>query len=140
MQNKLVAGGVIVKPDGEVLMIEQNHNSWSFPKGKVENGEDIFMAAIREIHEETGITDLCMLKKLPSFERKSLNKNCDPNDPTYCLNTYYFYLFSTNQKDIKPNDPDNEITNARWVSKEHVAELLTHPCDKDFFTSIIHQI
>ena len=30
---------------------------WDFPKGHVEKGEDVIQAALRELEEETGITD-----------------------------------------------------------------------------------
>ncbi|HNW67487.1 MAG TPA: NUDIX domain-containing protein, partial [Bacteroidales bacterium] len=48
------AGGVVVNDNDEILMIFRK-NRWDFPKGKVENGEPISVAAQREVNEETGV-------------------------------------------------------------------------------------
>jgi 8-oxo-dGTP diphosphatase len=53
------AGGVVwrTEPDGrlEVAVIHRpRYDDWSFPKGKVRDGEDELHAALREVEEETG--------------------------------------------------------------------------------------
>jgi len=51
------AGGVVKDNEGRVLWIERN-GKWDLPKGKLEAGESLEAAAMREVEEETGITDL----------------------------------------------------------------------------------
>ncbi|MDA0903236.1 MAG: NUDIX domain-containing protein [Bacteroidetes bacterium] len=53
------AGGVVRDNDGLVLWIERN-GKWDLPKGKLEPGESLEEAAIREVEEETGITSLTL--------------------------------------------------------------------------------
>lgn len=48
------AGGVVTAPDGTMLLILRN-GRWDLPKGKVEAGETLLQAALRETQEETGI-------------------------------------------------------------------------------------
>ena len=48
------AGGIVVDDSGDMLLIRRN-NRWDLPKGKVEAGETIIQAALREVEEETGI-------------------------------------------------------------------------------------
>jgi len=48
------AGGIITAPDGDMLLIRRN-NRWDLPKGKVEPGETLLQAALREVEEETGV-------------------------------------------------------------------------------------
>ncbi len=70
------AGGLIVNNKKEVVIVCQGNDepaSWSFPKGKVETGEDYRVAAKREIYEETGII-------LFTSEQKEL-KPIDPENP-----------------------------------------------------------
>ena len=48
------------------------------------------------------------------------------------------FLFKTDEDKLQPIDEENP--EARWVEKEEVINLLTHPKDKDFFLSIIDKI
>jgi len=57
---RLSAGVVVVRetPDGWRYLLLRAFNHWDFPKGMVEPGEEPLAAAIREVREETLITDL----------------------------------------------------------------------------------
>lgn len=57
------AGGLVLNPKKEVLFIFRN-NFWDLPKGKIEKGESIETAGIREVEEECGIFNLTIEKKL----------------------------------------------------------------------------
>jgi bis(5'-nucleosidyl)-tetraphosphatase len=58
--SKFAAGIVIVHtPDlGPRFLLLRAYRNWDLPKGLVEQGEQPFAAACREVEEETGITDL----------------------------------------------------------------------------------
>lgn len=47
-------------PDGQrrYLLLHYPNGHWDFPKGHVERGEDDLTAALRELKEETGISDV----------------------------------------------------------------------------------
>jgi hypothetical protein len=57
------AGGLVVNTKKEVLFIYRN-NVWDLPKGRIEKGETIKIAAIREVEEECGIFNLTLIKPL----------------------------------------------------------------------------
>ncbi len=122
-----VAGGVVVNADGDILLVSGRFYSWSFPKGHVEVDEDILGAAIREIHEESGISQLEYISKLGSFQRTGGVDNKQFKNIT-------IFLFRTNEKRLQPLDPKNP--EARWVSREEVVVLLTRVEDKEFWLSI----
>jgi 8-oxo-dGTP diphosphatase len=49
------AGGIVVR-DGRVLLVHRpKYDDWSFPKGKLEDGESWEDGALREVEEETGL-------------------------------------------------------------------------------------
>jgi 8-oxo-dGTP diphosphatase len=58
-QNLIPAVSVIVRHQGRFLMVERGAGKWkgsfAFPGGKVEPGESQAAAALRELHEETGL-------------------------------------------------------------------------------------
>ena len=45
-------------PEPEYLLLHYTAGHWDFPKGNIEPGENEKQAALREIREETGITDV----------------------------------------------------------------------------------
>ncbi|WP_433475951.1 NUDIX hydrolase [Spirillospora sp. CA-142024] len=51
------AAGALLRRDGPefALIHRPRYDDWSFPKGKVDRGEHVLRAAVREIEEETGI-------------------------------------------------------------------------------------
>lgn len=129
-------GGVVLNNEGKVLVVDQSGTSWSLPKGHVEEGEDKIETAQREIYEESGVQDLNLIRFLGKYKRYKIGEKGgeDKNE----LKTIHVYLFSSDQKDLKPVDPKNQ--EARWIDKDKVADLLTHPKDKEFFLKIVTEI
>ena len=127
----------MIGPDGGVVVVSQRGDSWSLPKGHVDPGEDDETAARREILEETGLKELTLVRKLGEYERYKIGKGGVSDDESE-LKTMVFFLFTTTQTDLKPMDPQNP--EARWVPKENVADMLTSPKDKAFFSGIVGSI
>ena len=49
------AAGGVLRRDGLIAVVHRPHRGdWSLPKGKLKEGEDEAMAAVREVLEETG--------------------------------------------------------------------------------------
>ncbi|TMU50514.1 NUDIX hydrolase [Flagellimonas algicola] len=59
----VAGGGFVTNAKDKVLFIFRN-GKWDLPKGKVDKGESIEKAAIREVEEETGVKDLVIEKFL----------------------------------------------------------------------------
>jgi len=52
----LAAGAVVLRPGRDVLLVHRpKYDDWSFPKGKLDRGEHVTAAAVREVQEETGL-------------------------------------------------------------------------------------
>lgn len=135
MKKTRSAGGIVL--NGKfVLIVNQHGNSWSLPKGHIEENENGVEAAKREIFEESGISDLHYVKELGVYERYRIGKGGKGEDKSE-LKIIHLYLFKTSQQELKPKDPD--ISEAKWINKYEVVNYLKHPKDKEFYLSVFKQ-
>ena len=130
------AGGIILNPDKKIVLVEQYGQTWSLPKGHVEKNETLEETAFREIYEETGITNLKLIKKLGHYQRYRISK--DGGHDKSELKNLHIYLFYSTEKQLKAQDSD--ISKVAWFSILDVEEQLSNKEDKVFFKSIINKI
>ena len=132
----ITAGGVVLNPQGMVLVVSQRGGIWSLPKGHVDPGEEPLQAAQREIMEESGVSQTTLIQTLGTYGRYKIAK--DGGDDKSEWKIMFFFLFHTKIMALQPQDPCNP--EARWVNPDEVANLLTHPKDKAFYQSIRQQL
>ncbi|HEY4479587.1 MAG TPA: NUDIX domain-containing protein [Candidatus Paceibacterota bacterium] len=137
MTHTYIAGGVVLNKKGEVLIVNQLGLSWSLPKGHIEEGEDELAAAKREIFEESGISQLSVIKRLGSYDRARIALDVTKEDKRE-IRTITLFLFTTPQMTLEPRDAENP--EARWVPRQEVTDYLTHRKDRYFFKNIIPEI
>jgi 8-oxo-dGTP diphosphatase len=68
--------GAVVRHDGKVLLLQRPEHDfmggiWELPSGKVEPGESLDQALIREVKEETGLSVTALRTYLGSFDYQS---------------------------------------------------------------------
>lgn len=132
------AGGIIIGPSGDIVLVHQWGNSWSFPKGGIEEGETPLQAAKREIFEETGIKHLLLIEQLGSYERYSIGPDGIGEVKEWGMRPRTIFLFQTDEHNLHPLD--KEVTEARYVPVEEALVLLTHPKDREFLESVREKI
>jgi len=126
----VTAGGIVIhKKTRKVVLVNQNHNSWSLPKGHVDPGENCIEAAIREIYEECGIKSPELLGEAGQYKRYKIGLN-SADDKTE-LKNMIFFVFETSETKLDPQDPHNP--EAIWVDAKNISSKLTHNADKQFF-------
>lgn len=130
------AGGVVLSPEGEILVVSQHGTSWSLPKGHIEEGEDAETAARREIKEESGLKNIRIIKKLGDYKRYKIDLHS--GDDFSELKHIHIFLFETTETHLSPEDTENP--EARWLSPSKAMKLLTHRKDKEFLSSVLNKI
>ena len=97
---KQFSAGIVVyclsndKP--EYLLLHYLSGHWDFPKGKIESGEDKKEAALRELKEETGITDIYVHDDF----LESLSYRFKDPAKVLIYKTVYFFVGRVAKKDI----------------------------------------
>jgi ADP-ribose pyrophosphatase YjhB (NUDIX family) len=100
---------VVRRIEGEYhfLLIRDPYRNWGLPKGHIEDNEEASRAALREIGEETGLTDLRLGPALGTvdwhFRRKGvvIHKFCE------------FFLVASQDGEAVPEAREG-ITECRW--------------------------
>lgn len=54
----LVAAAIVININNEIILINSPKRGWEIPAGRVEEGESLSAAVVRETKEETGIETL----------------------------------------------------------------------------------
>lgn len=110
------AGGAVTDEHGRLLVIHRM-GRWDLPKGKVEQGEPIDVAAVREVREECGLLDIQLLRPLcqtwHTYERKGV-----PH-----LKRTDWFLMSAGSSGPLAAQTEEDIDEVRWADAEGLAEL-----------------
>lgn len=126
------AGVVVVRHVGEpdracpeVLVVHRPHRvDWSLPKGKLDPGEHVLTAAVRECDEETGVVPVL---GVPLAEQSYVALG-RPKVVQY---------WAAAVGGDEGFTPDDEIDEIRWMEPEQAVGLLTYPRDGDLVRTAV---
>lgn len=118
--------------NGQLLIAiihRKRYGDWSWPKGKVDPGESLPQAAVREIREETGYkvklgvhlgTQNYMLQNGAAKE------------------VHYWAAKVTDKAFAECTfKPDEEVENVEWKTPEEISQLLSYEQDKEFLVKLV---
>lgn len=111
------AGGVVINPANEILMIYRL-GKWDLPKGKLEEEESVMEGAIREVREECGITHLEVVRELPMTYHTYKD-----GDQPILKRTYWFEMKTDHRAELVPQIEEH-IEKAQWVNPDFLDEYL----------------
>jgi 8-oxo-dGTP diphosphatase len=122
-------GGVIVRYGGHdkdqpfyALVHRPRYGDWSFPKGKLEPGEQHLDCALREVYEETGYKCKAGQELASTHYADHLGRH----------KTVRYWLMEITEGNFSPNE---EVDTIAWLPF-HLAEgTLTYPHDKEVLNS-----
>ena len=128
--DEVSAGGLVINTSGTMGLligrrdlkdVAREKLIWSLPKGHIEEGETPQEAAIREVHEETGILseihrELGVIDFWFMASGKRIHK------------TVHHYLFREVSGTLSPQV--TEVDDVQWFPLEEITSLLAYPDEK----------
>jgi ADP-ribose pyrophosphatase YjhB (NUDIX family) len=122
------AGGLVIRRIGDVLQIAVIHRpvqeDWSYPKGKLEEGETFEAAALREVHEETGLN--CRLIRFLGHT-EYIDRKGRPKAVAY-------WVMAAEDGSFRPNE---EVDEVRWLNPADAARLLSYERDRELLAVVV---
>ena len=113
------AAGAVVRRNGGVLIVHRpKYDDWTFPKGKLKEGESFEDAALREVKEETGWGGQLYRELEPSRY-----KDAEGRDKL----VRWWEMWSRDPEDWEPNE---EVDDLMWVPLSEVDSFLTYESDR----------
>jgi 8-oxo-dGTP diphosphatase len=123
------AGGIVRRREGgralTVLVHRPRYDDWTFPKGKLLDGESFREAAAREVLEETGLSPRLVEELPPS---RYLDQHGNPKLVRYWM---------MDAEDGVELRPTQEVDEARWVTLDEARAMLTYDRDREILDAVL---
>lgn len=126
------AGGLVVNSRRELLFIRR-FGYWDLPKGKIESGETAELAALREVEEECGISELKVIRPLESTFHIYRSPYLSAESNLVLKETKWFLMeYSGNQQPVPQTEED--IVEIRWFGLDEMEQVYqnTYSSLRDF--------
>jgi len=116
------AGGLVQNENGDYLFIYR-FNKWDLPKGKLEPNENSSSAALREVCEETGISDIQLGEHITdTFHTYKVG------NATILKKTSWYNMRYRGNEPLTPQESE-DISVAKWFSKNQIENLIGNTYD-----------
>ena len=129
--DRIVAAGAVVTRAGKneiefLLIFRKYRGDWTFPKGKVDPGEHLLTAAVREVREETGFAvSLGVPLPTQTYEVDGLRKDS------------HYWVAQKLAGEFVSNDEVDEIA---WLSFGQAKAKLTYKHDQEVLAAAANSI
>lgn len=102
------AGGLVINQKGEGLFIYKR-GKWDLPKGKIEPNESLEQAAVREVEEETGVSQLSLGQTLCKTKHTYKTRS-----GKRAIKRSFWYLMHAPKQAVVPQ-AEEDIEKVKWI-------------------------
>lgn len=128
------SGGVVLNHEGQVLILRRKQEgTWVLPKGKMEPGETLIQTALREVQEETGLTELRIIREIGLVRYIFLWR---PDNVNYNKTVHYFLMHINGTEQKMKLEPD--FSTHAWEEPSKALKMLTFENDRRIVRSIVN--
>jgi len=115
----VAAGGLVTNEAGDILLMFRR-GKWDLPKGKQDDGETLEACALREVQEETGLSNVTLGRLITeTYHYYSLKgKNI--------LKHSYWYRMHFFGTELTVPQIEEDIMDIQWIKPEHIARYMPY--------------
>ena len=122
-------GIVVLNEKNQIFVakrIDNPKNYWQMPQGGIDEGEDFYQAALRELEEETSIKSVKLMKEIEKFTTYHL-----PNHQLGIIwkgrfkgqkQKWFIVKFNGDEKEININTKTPEFLDWKWINIDNLTD------------------
>ena len=139
-------GIILLNSENKIFVGKRKDNpgdKWQMPQGGVDNGEDFHTAMRRELHEETSIKNIKIIKEINQLYEYEL-----PKDLIGIIwkgkfrgqkQKWFIAKFLGNESEINLNTKQPEFIEWKWINAERLPEVIVD-FKKKLYLSLLKEI
>ena len=139
-------GIILLNNENKIFVGKRKDNpgdKWQMPQGGVNNGEDFHTAMRRELHEETSIKNIKIIKEINQLYEYEL-----PKDLIGIIwkgkfrgqkQKWFIAKFLGNENEINLNTKQPEFIEWKWIDAEKLPEVIVN-FKKNLYLSLLKEI
>ncbi len=130
MLTEISSGGVVIFGNA-ILLLRKYNGDWVLPKGRVEEGEELQDAALREVFEESGIRG-----EIITYIDKVHYKYNSLKEDEIVFKTVHWYLMTTNNMHCVPQKREGFI-DAKFVHMDKAKSIVRYEDEKKIIYRVL---
>lgn len=115
----IAGGGVVMNTNKDILMIFRR-GKWDLPKGKLDEGETLEQCVVREVGEETGLTNIELKEKITTTYHTYTEFG------KHILKESHWYKMQCNADQKLVPQTEEDITEIKWINESDLKKYTSN--------------